>query len=136
MLRLLLKRRDAGVALSIMLVTVTACGAHEKKWSHGAIAPSAFSPWEGAPDITLPAPLDGFERYLTALRVKWTKEPSAEWPYPASPSFDKAKCGGDKAIVFDFPVESTRADVHRYAAYINAKGLVYCVQDQTLHLGL
>ena len=134
----------SGRALVGMLLAVNpalaTCGdvvnKNEKSWANSVNSPAKFAVWKGSAGIDLPASREDFIHYITDLGATYyvtgegeAKALSVPPPLKGSPCF-----AGVRAIVADFPAKPHAANP-RYVAYLDANGLVRCVDKQFAYLG-
>jgi len=132
-------RTIVGLLLAIS-PTLASCGPvvtnDERAWAESTNSPAQFAAWKGSVGIDLPASRDDFIRYVTKLGASYyvTGEGEAK-ALSVPPPLSGSPClAGVRAIVIDFPVEA-RAVTPRYVAYLDANGLVRCIDKQFAYLG-
>lgn len=102
----------------------------ERTWSSSISAPAQFRFWQGGPQaVALPASEADFIRFVEAAGGTYfiTGQGDARLISPIPPR-SKSPCNiGIRNIVVGFPIDASGA-MPGYTAFVNAAGLVDCVE--------
>ena len=122
------------VTTALLLAGCDQSSTPRRQWSRGAPPNQLFAPWEGAEFIRLPVSEAQFALYLKKLNAQQYTAgdvPGADMPF-VPPPFDRRKCNGTRAIVFQLPDASRASGRQEFVAYSGSDKMVGCIENHTL----